>query len=104
MSLEAIKTISEAEEAVHRRKAEAQQEARRAIAEAQAAADAAVDAAKAKAADELQGLAKTADDKSRADALELAGNTENKKAAMRVHAESRLDAAARFITERIVNS
>ena len=104
MSLEAIKTISEAEEAVHRRKAEAQQEARRAIAEAQAAADAVVDAAKAKAADELQGLVKTADDKSRADALELAGNTENKKAAMRVHAESRLDDAARFIVERIVNS
>ncbi len=104
MSLEAIKTISEAEEAVRRRKAEAQLEAKRAIADAQAAADAAVEAAKAKAADELQGLVKTADDKSRADALELAGNTENKKAAMRVHAESRLDAAARFITERIVNS
>ena len=76
----------------------------RAIADAQAAADAAVAAAKAKAAEELQGLVKTADDKSRADALELAGNTENKKAAMRVRAESRLDDAARFIVERIVNS
>ena len=104
MSLEAIKTISEAEEAVRRKKAEAQQEARRAVAEAQAAADAAVEAARVKAAEELQGVVKAADDKSRADALELASSTENKKAAMRVHAESRLDAAARFITERIVNS
>lgn len=104
MSLEAIKTISEAEETVRRRKAEAQQEARRAIAAAQAAADAALADARAKAADELQGLVKTADEKARADALELAGNTENRKAAMRVHAESRLDEAARFIVERIVNS
>ena len=104
MSLEAIKTISEAEEAVRRKKAEAQQEAKRALAEAQAEADAAVEAARVKAAEELKVLSANADDKSRADALALAGSTENKKAAMRAHAETRLDAAARFITERIVNS
>ena len=104
MSLEAIKTISEAEEAVHRRKAEAQQEAKRLLAEAQQEAEKALDAAKAKAAEELKVLSKNADEKSKADALELAGTTENKKAAMRVRAESRLDEAAKCIVERIVNS
>lgn len=104
MSLEAIKTISEAEEAVRRKKAEAQQEAKRELAEAQAQVDEAVAAARVKAAEELKVLSRNADDKSKADALELAGSTENKKAAMRVRAQSRLDEAAKCIVERIVNS
>lgn len=104
MSLEAIKLISEAEETARQRKAEAQAEAKREIAQAEAAVAEAMDAARAKAAEELKGLSRKADDKSKADAMELAENTENRKAALRVRAESRLDKAAGLIVERIVNS
>ena len=104
VSFEAIKTISEAEEAVHRRKAEAQSEAKREIAQAEAAAAEALKAARAKAAAELKELSHKADEKSKAAAMELATSTENRKAALRVRAESRLDEAAGLIVERIVNS
>ena len=43
------------------------------------------------------------EEKAAADAAELARSTENKKAAMRARAESRMDGAAALIVERIVN-
>lgn len=104
MSLEAIKTITDAEEAARRVKAEAAAAARNALAEAKAAAQAAIEAAEKKAQEELRELVRKADEKATADARELALNTENKKAAMRVKAESRLDQAAGLVVERIVNS
>lgn len=104
MSLEAIKIIGEAEEAARRRKTDALQEAKRTVAQAQALASEAVEAARRKAAEELAELSGKAEEKAKADAVELAGNTENRKAAMRAHAETRLDDAAKLIVERIVNS
>ena len=104
MSLEAIKTITEAEEAARRLKAEAAAEAKRMIGEAKAAGQEALDAAEKKANEELRELRAKADEKATADAKELAAGTENKKAAMRVKAESRLDKAAQLIVERIVLS
>lgn len=104
MSLEAIKTITEAEEAARRLKAEAAVDAKRMISEAKAAGQKALEAAEQKANEELRGLRGKADEKATSDAKELAENTENKKAAMRVRAEGRLDKAAQLIVERIVNS
>ena len=104
MSLEAMKIISEAEEAARHRKADAAQEAKRMVAQAQALAAEAVEAARKKAAEELAGLNEKAAEKAKADAVALAGSTENRKAAMRAHAETMLDDAARRIVERIVNS
>ena len=103
MSLEAIKTITEAEEAARRLKADAATEAKRMIGEAKTAGQAALDAAENKANEELRELRAKADEKATADARELAANTENKKAAMQVKAESRMDKAAQLIVERIVN-
>lgn len=104
MSLEAIKTITEAEEAARRLKTEAAADAKRMVGEARAAGQAALDAAEKKANEELRELKAKADEKATADAKELAASTENKKAAMQVKAEARLDKAAQLIVERIVNS
>jgi vacuolar-type H+-ATPase subunit H len=104
MSLEAIATISEAEERAKKRREEAELEAKRSIAAAEAAGKAAIEAARKKAGDELATLNAKADDKAKADAMDLAASTENKKASLRVKAESRLGQAADLIVERIVNS
>ena len=93
-----------AEEAARRVKAEAAAAARNALAEAKAAAQATIEEAEKKAQEELRELVRKADEKATADARELALNTENKKAAMRVKAESRLDQAAGLVVERIVGS
>ena len=104
MSLEAIKTIGEAEEKAKRIKQQAVNDAKKAAADAEAAGRTAVEAAVKKAEDELRELVRKADEKATADAAELAGSVENKKAAMRVHAEARLDQAASLVVERIVSS
>jgi vacuolar-type H+-ATPase subunit H len=104
MSLEAIKTIGEAEENAKRIRADAASDAKKAIADAEAAGHAAIDAAIRKAEDELRELTKKADEKATADAQQLADDTENKKAAMRARAEKLVDKAASLVVERIVNS
>ena len=60
--------------------------------------------ARRKAVAELQTLDAKADEKAKADARELAAKMENKKASLRVRAESRLGQAADLIVERIVKS
>ncbi len=104
MSLEAIETISKAEENAKKRKAEAALEAKRSVTAAETAGKAAMEAARKKAVEELATLNAKADGKAKADAMELASNTENKKASLRVRAESRLAQAADLIVERIVSS
>ena len=104
MSNEGIVKIRETEEASRRRKAEAVREAKRLAAEAETAGQEAVEEACHKAAEELAALDAKADEKAKADARELAANMENKKASLRVKAESRLTQAADLIVERIVKS
>ncbi|MEF9970926.1 MAG: hypothetical protein RRY47_01200 [Oscillospiraceae bacterium] len=104
MSLEAIKQISEAEEAAKKAKAEATVAAKKTIEQAGEAGKAAVENAKKKAEDELLELRKKANEKARAEATELARNTENRKAAMLVKANSKFDKAAALVIERIVMS
>lgn len=104
MSLEAIKTISEAEESVRRLKQEAAQAAKRAIADAEESGRRAIADAAAKAEAELADLRKQAVDKARQEAMELARTTENRKAAMMVKADTRAARAVELVVERIVKS
>ena len=103
MSLEAITTISEAEENARRMKAEAAAAAKAAEAAALAEGKTALEAAAQKAASELAELRAKSDEKAREDARQLASDTENKKAAMRARADTRLGKAAALIVERVVN-
>ena len=52
---------------------------------------------------ELAELRSKSDEKAKEDALELASDTENRKAAMRARADARMDKAAALIVERVVN-
>ncbi len=104
MSLEAIKSITAAEEAARKAKADALQNAKKSVEEAEKAGRAAVDAAVARANDEIKHLLHAADTKAAANASELYESTSNRQASMRAHAETLIDQAAMFIAERIVNS
>lgn len=102
MSLDAIKNIIDSEESAKKFKEEAISAAKKAVADAEKAGQelvsAAVSRAKAESAELIKKAEGTAEDK----ASQMAANNENKKAAMRARAQSRLDDAADFIIERIV--
>ena len=104
MSLEAMETLAAAEEKVRRMRADATAAAKQSIADARAEGEQRIADAIKKSAEEIAALAKQSDEKARADALELAGNNENRKAALRAKAESRAEQAVSLIVERIVNS
>lgn len=104
MSLEAIKSITAAEELSQREKLEAQQNAKKAIADAEKAGEAAIAAARARAEEEIRALMKATEAKAAENAEELLQNTSNKCVAIRAHAESRLDNAASLIVRRVVES
>ena len=103
MSLEAILAITEAEEKARQLKSDAAARAKQMLADAKTAGEEYLNAAVKKAETEIAGLTKKAEDKAKADATELAQSNENKKAALRAKAETRLDKAADLIVERIVN-
>ena len=104
MSLEAIQTISEAEEQAKTIRAAAAAEAKRMLGEAEAAGKFAVEAAGKKARDELAELSKKADEKALESAKSLAAENDKQKAALRSRAEQHMDKAVSLIVERIVNS
>lgn len=104
MSFEAIANIAAAEDKAKAMIAEAEAKAKQMILEAENEGKAAVEAACFKADDEVAELRKRTDKKAAEDAEEIASGSENKKAAMRAKAESRLEKAAALVVERIVNS
>ena len=103
MSLEAIATVSKAEEAAKQRKAEAAVRARALVKTAEEEGLKAVAAAAERAAAELDGIAGIAAENSRQAAEVFRKATEKEKDALRSAAEDRLDKAAECILERIVN-
>ena len=103
MSFEAINVINQAEEAAKRGHAQVLADAKAAEAAALAEGKAAVEAAVAKARQEVHDQQVQMDAKAVAAAKALAGETEQKTAAMRSGAEGRLNKAASLIVERIVN-
>ena len=103
MSLEAITSVTTAEQESKNAIAAAQTQARQLLADAQAAGKAALDAARAKADSELEQLRVKATEKSRTDGQALNTELEQERQALRRKAEARLEEAATLIVERIVN-
>ena len=104
MSREAMETLAASEEQVCRMRADAAAAAKQSIADARESGEKLIAEAISKSAEEIDALAKQSDEKAKADALELAGSNENRKAVMRAKAESRARQAVSLIVERIVNS
>ena len=104
MSLEAMETLAASEEQVRRMRADAAAAAKQRIAEARESGEKLIAEAVRRSADEIAELSRQSDEKAKAEALELAGTNENRKAVMRAKAESRAEQAVALIVERIVNS
>lgn len=104
MSLEAMETLAASEELVRRMRADAAAAAKQRIADARESGEKLIAEAIRRSAEEIGELARQTDEKAKAQALELAGNNENRKAVMRTKAESRAKQAVDLIVERIVNS
>ena len=103
MSLEAMETLAAAEENVRRMRADAAAAAKQSIADAREAGEKLIADAIKKSAEEIAELAKQSDEKAKADAIDLAGTNENRKAVMRAKAETKAAQAVDLIIERIVN-
>lgn len=103
MSLEALDTIALAEEKARQIRAAAGTEANRLLREAEDAVTVMIAAAESKAEEEIRELMRKADEKAKEDAAVLASNTRNRQAAMKAHADQRMEKVAQSIVERIVN-
>ncbi len=104
MSREAMESLAASEELVRRMRADAAAAAKQSIADARESGERLIAEAIRKSTEEIGELARQSDEKAKADAQDLAGNNENRKAVMRAKAESRVDQAVALIVERIVNS
>lgn len=96
-------TVTQTEEKLRQDKADAAVRAKKRLADAKADGEALIAETIKKAADEIGAMTAKVEDSFRAKADERASSIENKKAVMRAKAESRMDKAAAFIAERIVN-
>lgn len=103
MSLEALDTIALAEEKARQIRAAAGTEANKILRQAEEDVTVMVAAAEGKAEDEIRELMRKADEKAKEDAAVLASTTRNRQAAMRAHAEQKMEKVAQGIVERIVN-
>jgi len=103
MSLEAVKSISEAEEVSRKMKSDAAAAAKKALADAERAGREAVENASRRAAEETERLIKQSEKKAVGTAEEMAGAAEKKNTEIKQSAAQRLDKAASFIVGRIVN-
>ncbi len=103
MSFKAIATISEAEESARKEKATAVATAREAALRAQEEGEALIRDAEKRAAEEARKRGAETDAAAQAESENLSEGVENKKAAMRARAESRLQKASSLIVERIVS-
>ena len=104
MSREAMETLAASEERVRRMRADAAAAAKQSIADAREHGERLIAEAIRKATEEVGELARQSDEKAKADAQDLAGSNENRKAVMLAKAESRAQEAVDLIVERIVNS
>ena len=102
MFQEAIKTIAEAEEKAKQIRQEAAASAKQAVEDATLAGETKVRDAVQRAEAECISMMREAEENAAKEAGGLASNTENKKAALRVRAESHMSKAVKLITDRIV--
>ncbi len=102
MSLEAIRQITETEQANQTRRAEVEAEARRLTAEAERAGQARLAQVRADAAEAGKRLLSQAEERAEERSREIMLAAEEECARQRRQAEEKLDAAAEFIVERVV--
>lgn len=103
MSMEILETVALAEEKARQIRAAATAGSKKAAAEAEEAVAKLIAAAEAKAEEEIREAFRMADDKARENAQALASSTKNRQAAMRAHADCKMDQVVRGIVERIVS-
>ena len=103
MAMEALETIALSEEKARQIRSAAGTDVKKALREAEDAAAAMIAAAEEKADAEIKELTRKADEKAKENAAALAASTRNREAAMRAHAEKRMERVADGIVERIVN-
>ena len=103
MSFDAITSIAQAEDAAKVAVQYSRAQAKQMFADAEAAGKASIESSVVRAEKELDELKQKADEKSVNDAKKLRRELDTKKAILRAAAESRLEAAATLVAERIVN-
>jgi len=103
MSLSAIRSITEAEEAAKKAKLEAQAKNKQDAELTERECLASIAESLSQAEGEVRHLRREAELKAEEYAINLASNTANKRAVIAAHAESTKEAAVSFIVERIVS-
>lgn len=103
MSLDAIKQVTQAEEASRARKAEAAQNAKKAVAEAEREGQAQLDAARAQAESKVWAMMSDAEAEAARQAEAIQAQTARDCQALKDAAEARLEAAADLIVGKVVN-
>lgn len=104
MYLDSIVSVSETENRMRQKKADAAVAAKKRVADTKAAGEAMVAEALKKAEAQIAEMTRNADTQAKESARALADSNETKKAVMRARAETRMDKAVELIVERIVNS
>ena len=102
MYIDSIVSVSETEERMRRKKAEAAAAGKKRVADARMAGEAMVAEAVKKAEAQVQEMGRAADAEAMASAKGLADSGETKKAVMRARAEKYMPEAVALIVERIV--
>ena len=104
MSLDMLRIVCAVEEESREAVLSANKKAADEISEAHDKGEATIASTLERAKSEIDHLLRASDQKATSEAMELASSTANKLATQRARAEKRLDDAAHFICERIVNS
>jgi vacuolar-type H+-ATPase subunit H len=103
VSLDALKSITQAEESARKAIAAAIQDSRAAVDEAERAGQDLIEKARLQAEEEAARLIRETEQEVSKEIEDLARTTVNKKAIMRSDVEKRLDQASDYIVGRIVN-
>ena len=103
LSLEAIKQVTEAEQACAQRKTEAVQAARQAVAEAERQGQAELESARSEAEAKVQAMMRQAEARAAEQAEAVQQETERACADLKSAAKQQLEAAAELIVRRVVN-
>ncbi len=103
MSREAITILTELEDSIRQRRADAAAASKTAVAAAQAEGEKLVQDAAAKADAEISALRRKTEDPGREQARMKAEQLENRKAALKARADTQSAKAVALIVERIVN-
>lgn len=103
MSLDALKSINQAEESARKAKASAIQETTKAVADAEKAGQNSIQDARRQAEEETAALIANTEQLVSKEVEDLARSTANKKSVMRNNIEKRLDIVSEYIVGRIVD-